>query len=386
MKKRYDAVVIGGGVAGYALAALAAQAGSVLFFENDDPPADPPWERPLVGAEPGTVWALFTGAVELGAQTAAPFRFQTLAGRDRTDGRQPFALLPPSADAVARWLAAQIEWPKWYVRMWRRLFGEPGPAHAELPGPVLAHPAGFIPRDAGVRAYLALHAGNLVTPTGTTAQLLRSLRAAAAKDGAEFLPLARFEGLGAGGVRVEGAGRVIESDRMAVCLDLSQWTQAPGLGALPRKVFSWVRPEGVRVRVRWTCDESELPVGLAARGWWADEPQAYYEVGGEGAHTTFTLWSHQPAGVEVDGREVARRLLEVVRGYAPFFRGSLDAARIAITPVWQAANAAGRGVPPRLGPFAFAGPQSFPGWGVEGELAAALRVQRMWFPPAGAAE
>jgi hypothetical protein len=381
VKKRYDSVIVGGGVAGYALAALAAQAGSVLYFENDEPPAEPPWERPLVGVEPGSVWALFNAAVPLEGLTPAPFRFQSLAGRDRTDGRQAFAVAPPAADEVARWFAAQVEWPKWYLRAWRRLFGQPGPEQAELPGPVLAHPTGVVSRDPGVRAYLALQAANLSTPSGSTPQLLRALRAAAAKDGADFLPIARFEGLGRGGVRVEGAGRVIETPRIGVCLDLGQWTQAPGLGALPRKVFSWVRPEGVRVRARWTCDEGELPVGLAGRGWWSDAPQAFFEVTGQGAQTVLSAWALESAGAEVDGRDVARRLLDVVRRYVPFFRGSLDAARIAVTPVWRSAARGGRGAPPRLGPFAYAGPQSFPGWGLEGELAAALRVHRMWFPP-----
>lgn len=382
MKKRYDAVIIGGGVAGYALAALAAQAGSVLFFENDEPPADPPWERPLLGHAPGSVWAQFADLVTLEKITPAPFRFQSLSGRERTDGRQAFAIAPPPADEVARWLGAQLDWPKWHVRAWRHFFGEPGPAQAELAGPVLAHPAGFVPRDPGVRAYLALHAASLQTPSGTTAELLRGLRAAAAKDGAEMLPIARFEGPGQGGVRVGGAARVIETARTAVCLDLGQWTQAPGLGALPRKVFKQVRPEGVRVCARWTCDDSELPVGLAARGWWSDVPPAYFEVGGQGAQSTLSVWTLEPAGSEVDGREVTRRLLAVVRRYCPFFRGSLDAARISVTPVWQSAARGGRGAPPRLGPFAFAGPQSFPGWGVEGELAAAMRVHRMWYPPA----
>jgi hypothetical protein len=232
-------------------------------------------------------------------------------------------------------------------------------------------------------AYLAASLDTWKTPEQETGELLRKFRAAASAEGAEFLPIARFDGLEPGGIRVQGAGRMLETPRVAACLDLGQWTQAPGLGPLPRKVFRTVKPDGVRVQLRWTCDESELPVGLAGRGWWVDEPQAYFEVTGEGSATTLSVWRVFPDATKVDPRDVAAQLLKVAQRYAPFFRGTVDSARIDTNPVWQSTARDGRGVPPMLNKqLAYAGPQSFPGWGVEGELAGVLRLHKLWYPPA----
>lgn len=378
MKKRYDLVVIGGGVAGYALAALASQAGSVLFFENEDPPLDPPWERPLVASGEGTVWNRFTSDVALNLKASAPFRLQLLDGRNRGDGR-----VPPAAGGALdpEWLARRIEWPKWYVRWWRKLTSRDGEAAAVNEGPWLRYPLGVVPDDPGVRAYLAAMRERLETPAGSAADLLLALRSSAAKESTEFLPIGRFDGLAPGGIKVEGAGRLIETEHVAVCLDLGQWTMAPGLGPLPRNVFKQVRPAGVRVRARWACDERELPVGLAARGWWADEPHAFFEVDGAGAKCRLAVFTTLADGTNVDAREVAGAMLAVVRRYCPFFKGTLEGAQVSATPLWRAVSAGG-GVPPVLrGGLGYAGPQSFPGWGVEGELVAALRLARHWFAP-----
>lgn len=378
MKKRYDLVVVGGGVAGYALAALASQSGSVLFFENEDPPLDPPWERPLLADGEGSVWNRFASSVALNLKAAAPFRLQVLDGRARGDGRAPAragAALDPA------WLERRIEWPAWYVRLWRRMAQREGGVAPE-PGPWLRYPLGVVPDDVGVRAYLAAVRERLSTPAGSAPDLLLALRSAAGKEATEFLPIGRFDGLAPGGIKVEGAGRVIETERVAVCLDLGQWSMAPGLGPLPRSVFKQVRPSGVRVRARWACRERELPVGLAARGWWQDAPQAFFEVSGAGDKCSLSAFTTVADGTAVDAREVAGAMLAVVRRYCPFFQGQLEGAQVSATPLWRAVRE-GAGVPPvlRRG-LGYAGPQSFPGWGVEGELVAALRLARHWFAQA----
>lgn len=375
MKKRYDLVVVGGGVAGYALAALASQAGSVLFFENEEPPLDPPWERPLLADGEGSVWSRFTAEVSLSLKAAAPFRMQLLDGRNRGDGRTP---PPAGAPLDPQWLERRLEWPAWYVRWWRRMTVREGGISPE-PGPWLSYPLGVVPDDAGVRAYLEAMRDRLHTPAGSAGDLLLALRSAAAKEATEFLPIGRFDGLAPGGIKVEGAGRVIESERVAVCLDMGQWTMAPGLGPLPRGVFKQVRPAGVRVRARWACHERELPVGLAARGWWHDAPNAFYEIDGAGEKCRLTAFTTVADGTAVDAREVAGAMLAVIRRYCPFFQGQLEGAQVSATPLWRAVRA-GQGVAPilRRG-LGYAGPQSFPGWGVEGELAAALRLAGHWF-------
>ncbi len=378
MKKRYDAVVIGGGVAGYALAAIAARQGHVLVFENEEPPVDIPWHRPLVATGPDTVWARFVEALPMPPEAPSPFRFQVLAGRERPDGYEP----PPAEpwDGQGEWLDRRLTWQPFLKRLFSG--GRKVAPPALQPAPWLSLPTGVAPDESAVSRYLAAGTATWETPGGDLVALLRRLRASAARDGAEFLPLSRLDAVEPGrGFRVEGAAALLESPAIAVALSVGEWMRTAGLGPLPRKVFRHVRQNGLRVRARWNCDESELSVGLAARGWFSDGAGAFFEVTGDGSDTVLTVWTVEQGGAEVDQQAVAAGLRETVLRYCPFFKGTIDSASVDAHPVWRSQTAAGTGIPAFLGKLAYAGPQSYPGWGVEGELAAALRVVKCWFPP-----
>lgn len=380
MKKRYDAVIIGGGLAGYALAALASRQGHVLMFESDGPPVEPPWHRPLMAMGDDLVWARFVR--ELGASFPEPtrFRLQHLAGRERPTGLD--ALQPEAFDAVA-WLDEQLTWHPWYQRLWQSLRSAP-----ERPGaperPWLTHPVGYPSSQPAVLRYLASVTESLATPGGDLVALLRTLRSEALREGTEFLPLTRLDSVERGqGVRVEGLGATLLAPRISICLDLGEWTQTPGLGPIPRSIFRRVHQDGVRVRVRWYGQDTALPVGLAARGWWDDAPPAFFEVFDEGEQTVFSTWTICQGGADVDASAEAERLLGVVKHYSPFFAGDLGTAQIDAQPIWRSRSRSGRGVAGELGKgLVYAGPQSYPGWGAEGELMAALRTFLSWFPPA----
>ena len=381
MKKRYDAVIIGGGLAGYALAALTARHGHVLLFESDEPPVEPPWHRPLLGMGENSVWARFEQELKLSLPAASRFRLQHLAGRERSEGYDHPA--PEPFDSTP-WIDEQLTWRPWYQRMWQSLRTAPQPPRGEA-WPWLSHPVGYAATDPAVLRYLASVTDSLATPGEDFVQLLRTLRAEALREGTEFLPLNRLDAVVRGqGVRVEGVGATLLSPRIAVCLDLGEWTQTPGLGPIPRVVFRRVRQQGVRVRVRWYGEDMELPVGLAARGWWDDAPPAFYEVFEEGEQTVLSVWTICDGGAEVDSSAEAERLLAVVKRYCPFFKGSPDSARVDAQPVWVSRARSGQGVRQSLAKgLVYAGPQSFPGWGAEGELVAALRTCMAWFPPEG---
>ncbi len=378
MKKQYDSVVIGGGVAGYLLAALASTQGHVLFFESEQEPTDPPWTSPILPDAPGSAWHRVREALSPAGLAPGRFRFQRLNGRERDDG---FETPPPEPFPFAEWLTAELAVPRWFdvVRGW---FASPPPGPALAPT-WMRLTTGVEPAQSAVRRYLAATAADWSAPAGELVDLLRVLRERAAREGTEFLPAGRLDAVIPGeGVRVEGLGATLRSARMAVCVDVGEWSRIPGLGALPRKVLRRVRQNGVRVRATWTCAAEELPVGLAGRGWWADEPQAWYDVTEGGGRATLRAWTMAPSGPDVDAPAVAAAMHAVVRRYAPFFSPKAEEAQVLATPVYGSIHRKGLGVPAELAAgYGYAGPQSYPGWGAEGEMVAALRVNRRWYPP-----
>lgn len=378
MKKRYDAVIIGSGLAAYALAALASRQGHVLVFETDARPVEPPWFRPLMATGPGSAWAAFASRLELKLPDPLPYRFQVLGGRDRPDGRQP---PEPQPFDTAQWLASTLAWPPWYRRFWQALVLRRTEL-VRMADVYLAQPSGYLPSDLRVQRYLAATVPTWATPAGNFVDLLLALRTAASNEGAEFLPAWRLAQCQPGkGIKVEGAAALLRCERMAVCLDVSQWSEAPGLGPIPRHVYRYVRPVAALVRAEWPCEDAELPVGLAARGAWVDKPCAYFEVLDGAEPWRIAVWTVVGGGPELDATAMAEGMHAVLRSYCPFLRAPAVPAKLTVRPVYQSIRRSGVGVPPWLaGGLAYAGPQSFPGWGCEGELAAALRVANLWFP------
>jgi hypothetical protein len=384
VKKRYDAVIIGGGLAGYSLAALASREGHVLFFEHDAEPTEPPWARPMLATGEGSVWDAFSARLPLELPPPSPLRLQTLNGRHRDNGDVAPGGIVTDAEAfdTQSWLTNQLKIPT--LADWFKDLFSAEVANPAIPAdPWLSHPGGFASSDRGVLRYLEARAANQQSPGGDLVGLLRALRGFALHEGAEFLPASRLDAIVSGqGVRVSGLGATLQAPRLAICIDVGEWTRIPGIGKLPRQVFRRVRSQGVRVRATWACADEELPVGLAGRGWWADGGGAFYELTGSGSECFLHVWTLVQGGAEVDGARVAGELHAVIRQYCPFFRGKADAARVQVTPVWPSRHRKGLGVAPKLGKdLTYAGPQSFPGWGAEGELAAALRTFQAWFPP-----